>query len=67
MLRWLEAPGVRLVELDGSWACPAYGAGGERVLIDLAIDREPEVDPFGDRRGLRPVQRPARVGFAKVG
>ena len=68
VLRWLETPGIRLVEVDGSWACPTYGAGGERVLIDLAIDGEPEADPL--RRSSRPASgaaRPARVGFAKVG
>jgi DNA polymerase-3 subunit epsilon len=28
ILRWLAGPGVRLVELDGCWASPAWGAGG---------------------------------------
>ncbi|PRX97033.1 DEDD exonuclease domain-containing protein [Allonocardiopsis opalescens] len=27
VLRWLESPGVRLVEVDGTWSCPADGAG----------------------------------------
>jgi DNA polymerase III subunit epsilon len=67
VLRWLESPGIRLVEVEGSWACPAYGAGGERVLLDLALDGELELDPFGDRRNLRPMERPARAGFAQVG
>jgi DNA polymerase III subunit epsilon len=61
VLRWLESPGVRLVEVDGSWACPAYGAGGQRVLLDLAIELPADTDPFGDHRGLRPVHRPARA------
>ncbi len=26
VLRWLEQPGVRLVELDGEWTCPTRGA-----------------------------------------
>ncbi len=26
VLRWLEAPGVRLVDLDGEWTCPVGGA-----------------------------------------
>jgi DNA polymerase-3 subunit epsilon len=70
VLRWLDSPGIRLVEVEGSWACPAYGAGGERVLLDLAIDGadgDRSLDPFGDRRGLRPIERPARAGFAQVG
>jgi DNA polymerase-3 subunit epsilon len=27
VLRWLESPGVRIVELDGQWSCPVGGAG----------------------------------------
>lgn len=61
VLRWLDAPGSRLVEVEGAWACPAYGAGGQRVLLDLAIDASIEADPFGDRRALRPVHQPARA------
>jgi DNA polymerase III subunit epsilon len=34
ILRWLESPGVRIVELDGSWSCPVGGAGGVRALLD---------------------------------
>jgi DNA polymerase-3 subunit epsilon len=29
ILRWLEQPGVRLVEVDGEWTCPVAGAGRE--------------------------------------
>jgi DNA polymerase III subunit epsilon len=59
--RWLEAPGVRLVELDGAWACPAYGAGGQRALLDFAVGLDDAPDPFADSRGLRPIHRPARA------
>jgi DNA polymerase III subunit epsilon len=61
VLRWLESPGTRLVELDGAWACPAYGAGGQRMLLDLAIEVGNDADPLGDRRDLRPVHQPARA------
>ena len=61
VLRWLEAPGGRLVEVEGAWACPAYGAGGQRVVLDLAIDASIEADPFADRRILRPMHQPARA------
>jgi DNA polymerase-3 subunit epsilon len=57
VLRWLEAPGTRLVEVDGTWALPVHGASGQRLLLDLEL-----VDAgFDDRRGLRPVHRPARA------
>ena len=28
VLSWLEQPGVRLVDVEGSWTCPVGGAGG---------------------------------------
>lgn len=40
VLRWLESPGVRLVQIegaaDGGWSLPAYGAGRLRERIDRA-------------------------------
>lgn len=42
ILRWLESPGVRLVEVDGEWSLPAHGAARHKARIDLAyqgIDR----------------------------
>ncbi len=36
VLRWLESPGVRLVEVDGTWSCPAHGAEGVRGWIEDA-------------------------------
>ncbi|MFI6596961.1 DEDD exonuclease domain-containing protein [Nonomuraea sp. NPDC050536] len=36
ILRWLESPGVRLVEVDGEWALPARGAARHKARIDLA-------------------------------
>ena len=34
ILRWLETPGVRLVDLDGEWTCPVGGAGGARAALE---------------------------------
>jgi DNA polymerase-3 subunit epsilon len=34
ILRWLEAPGVRLVDLDGEWTCPVGGAGSARAELE---------------------------------
>ncbi len=61
VLRWLELPGTRLVRLEGTWASPAFGAGGRRAWLDAAQGARAEVRPFDDRRGLRPVARPARA------
>jgi DNA polymerase-3 subunit epsilon len=61
VLRWLELPGTRLVRLDGTWASPAFGAGGRRALLEAAQEARSAVRPFDDRRGLRPEARPARA------
>jgi DNA polymerase-3 subunit epsilon len=58
VLRWLDRPGVRLVELDGEWTCPAGGAERHRQFAAAARDA---AEPFVDRRGLRPAHRPARA------
>ncbi|MBO2452573.1 DEDD exonuclease domain-containing protein [Actinomadura barringtoniae] len=43
ILRWLDAPGGRLVEVDGEWSCPLHGAEGLREWIDNAyVPAEPE-------------------------
>jgi DNA polymerase-3 subunit epsilon len=41
ILRWLEAPGVRLVDLDGQWTCPVGGAGAARAQLEpQTVDRQ---------------------------
>ncbi len=44
ILRWLEEPGVRIVELDGTWSCPVGGAGGLSASLDPG--RPSDVVPF---------------------
>jgi len=64
VLRWLETPGTRLVDVVGTWSCPAYGAGGQRALLEFnLVDAAGrfDIDPFADRRRLRPVHQPARA------
>jgi DNA polymerase III subunit epsilon len=34
VLRWLEAPGVRIVSLEGEWTCPVHGAGAARARLE---------------------------------
>ncbi|WP_344829787.1 DEDD exonuclease domain-containing protein [Actinocorallia longicatena] len=36
LLRWLDTPGARLVEVEGVWACPAGGAERMRAWIEGA-------------------------------
>lgn len=58
---WLSRPGTRLVELDGTWASPAWGAGGLTAWLDAAYDGRGRVAVLEDSRGLRPMHRPART------
>ena len=40
ILRWLESPGVRIVDVDGVWSCPIGGAAGAREELEpLATSR----------------------------
>lgn len=34
ILRWLDAPGVRIVDIDGTWTCPVGGATGLRHELE---------------------------------
>jgi len=61
ILRWLAEPGARLVELDGTWCSPAQGAGGLGDWLAAADAGRAAARPFDDRRGLRPIHRPART------
>ena len=60
ILSWLAGPGARLVALDGEWCSPVDGAGRFRQWLDAAEEGREAARPFEDRRGLRPVHRPAR-------
>ncbi len=37
VLRWLEQPGVRLVDLDGVWCSPRGGAAGHLARLEAAL------------------------------
>ena len=36
ILRWLESPGVRLVDVEGAWTCPVAGAAPVHDLLEAA-------------------------------
>jgi len=60
ILRWLDQPGTRLVELDGQWAVPLHGAESVKERIDTAYGYDGPLAEKGLRRDLRPMHRPAR-------
>ncbi len=60
ILRWLESPGIRLVEVDGEWTCPVGGATRHLALHDAAHQSRLDLVPFDERRDLPLAARPAR-------
>ena len=60
VLRWLEEPGVRLVDVQGEWSCPVSGAGRHVALHDAVEQSRQSLVPFADRRDLTTLARPAR-------
>ncbi|HEY9473307.1 MAG TPA: DEDD exonuclease domain-containing protein [Mycobacteriales bacterium] len=67
VLRWLESPGSRLVELEGDWTCRAHGAGSLHRWLALADAAPSAADPFGEQHRntdsrRRPESRPVRAG-----
>ena len=60
ILRWLESPGIRLVEVDGEWTCPVAGATRHLALHDAVNQSRLSLVPFEERRDLAPVHQPAR-------
>ena len=60
VLRWLESPGIRLIEVDGEWTCPLAGATRHLALHDAVNQSRLTLVPFDDRRDLTPVHQPAR-------
>jgi DNA polymerase III subunit epsilon len=62
VLRWLDSPGIRLVEMDGTWICPVSGAGRHLSRLDNARSTDEHHAPGERRRRMRPLGATARVG-----
>ncbi|MFC7494769.1 MULTISPECIES: DEDD exonuclease domain-containing protein [unclassified Nocardioides] len=60
VLRWLESPGIRLVDVDGEWTCPVAGATRHLAVHDAVNQSRLSLVPFAERRGLTTVHQPAR-------
>jgi len=60
VLRWLESPGIRLVDVDGEWTCPVAGATRHLAIHDAVHQSRLSLVPFGDRRELGTVHQPVR-------
>ncbi len=60
VLRWLEKPGVRLIDVQGEWACPLDGAGRHLALHDAVAQSRLSLVPFDEQRLPSPMHQPAR-------
>jgi DNA polymerase-3 subunit epsilon len=60
VLRWLESPGIRLVDVDGEWTCPVAGATRHLAIHDAVNQSRLSLVPFAERRELTTVHQPAR-------
>lgn len=60
VLRWLESPGIRLVDVDGEWVCPVAGATRHLPLYDAVNQSRLSLVPFDEQRLPATVHRPAR-------
>ncbi|RBY88873.1 DEDD exnuclease domain-containing protein [Blastococcus sp. TBT05-19] len=61
VLRWLEKPGTRLVELTGTLASPAPGTGAYSGFLGQVEAGRAGRDPFADGRSLGTRARPERI------
>jgi DNA polymerase-3 subunit epsilon len=62
VLRWMEKPGTRLVQVIGTLACAAPGTGAFTDFLRRVDDGRAVRDPFADDRSLGTRARPERVG-----
>ena len=58
VLRWLELPGVRLIDIDGEWTCPVDGATRHLPQVEAGRESRVALTPVTERRRLATVARP---------
>jgi DNA polymerase-3 subunit epsilon len=61
VLRWMEKPGTRLVQVTGTLACAVPGTGPFTAFLDRVDTGRAVRDPFADDRSLGTRARPDRV------
>lgn len=66
LLRWLDRPGVRIVELDGEWCSPVHGAGSARARLDPVAAGRGWAPPFGEPRDWSRAAPDARAGRTRL-
>jgi DNA polymerase-3 subunit epsilon len=61
ILRWMEKPGTRLVQVTGTLASPVPGTGAFTSFLARVETGRTGRDPFADGRSLGTRARPERV------
>ena len=62
VLRWLEAPGVRIVSLEGEWTCPVHGAGAARARLEPLAAAPRDAVGFDEPAPATGLAAPHRAG-----
>ncbi len=65
VLRWLEAPGVRIVSLEGEWTCPVHGAGAARARLEPLAAAPRDAVGFDEPAPATGTAPPPRAGPAR--
>jgi DNA polymerase-3 subunit epsilon len=60
VLKWLESPGIRLIDIDGEWTCPVAGATRHLAVHDAVEESRRSLVPFDERRELETAHQPTR-------
>lgn len=60
VLKWLESPGIRLIDIDGEWTCPVAGATRHLAVHDAVEESRRSLVPFDERRELATAHQPTR-------
>ena len=53
ILRWLDQPGVRVVDIDGEWTCPVGGAGAAQSRLEPLAAAARDVTGFAESTSWR--------------
>ena len=67
LLRYVETPGLRLVEVLGQWCAPARGAQAHRHALEALELAIPTVKPTGGGHDGRPISRRSRISLGDPG
>lgn len=67
LLRYVETPGLRLVEVLGQWCAPARGAQAHRHALEALELAIPTVKPTGGGHDGRPISLRSRIALGEPG